>query len=95
MGLNTSVQQYVERLNELNHYLLYFPEENPKQLDQNVIIEILDQDKAPEWYEAMVNDKIDIFEMSYEEFVSYLKRLENFEKIRHINGLNTSSLTSR
>jgi hypothetical protein len=29
MGLNTSVQQFVERLNYLNRYLLYFPEENP------------------------------------------------------------------
>jgi hypothetical protein len=42
MGLNTSVQQFVERLNDLNRYLLYFPEENPKQLDQDEIIEILD-----------------------------------------------------
>jgi hypothetical protein len=32
MGLDTSVQKFVERLNDLNHYLLYFPEENPKQL---------------------------------------------------------------
>jgi hypothetical protein len=45
MGLNTSVQQFVERLNDLNRYLLYFPEENPKQLDQDEIIEILDQAK--------------------------------------------------
>jgi hypothetical protein len=29
MGLNTSVQQFVERLNDLNRYLLYFPEETP------------------------------------------------------------------
>jgi hypothetical protein len=28
---NTSVQQYVKRLNDLNRYLLYFPEENPMQ----------------------------------------------------------------
>jgi hypothetical protein len=57
MGLNTSVQQFVERLNDLNFYLLYFPEENPKQLDQDEIIEILDQVKSwhPEWDEAMVN----------------------------------------
>jgi hypothetical protein len=60
MGLNTSVQQFVESLNDLNRYLLYFPEENPKQLDQNEIIEILDQAKAPEWHEAMVNANIDI-----------------------------------
>jgi hypothetical protein len=59
MGLNTSVQQFVERLNDLNLYLLYFPE-NPKQLDQDEIIEILDQAKAPEWHEAMVNANIDI-----------------------------------
>jgi hypothetical protein len=39
MGLNTSVQQFVERLNDLNRYLLYFPEESPKQLDQDEIIE--------------------------------------------------------
>jgi hypothetical protein len=94
MGLNTSVQQFVERLNKLNHYLLYFPEENPKQLDQDEIIENLDQAKAwnPELEEAMVNANIDIFEMTYEESVSYFKYLENLEKIRHTNGPNPSSL---
>jgi hypothetical protein len=63
MGLNTSVQQFVERLNELKCYLLYFLEENHKQLDQDEIVEILDQVKAgyPEWHEAMVNANIDIF----------------------------------
>jgi hypothetical protein len=52
MDLNTSVQQFVERqrLNDLNRYLLYFPEENLKQLDQDEIIECLDQAKAPEWH---------------------------------------------
>jgi hypothetical protein len=92
MGLNTSVQQFVERLNDLNCYLLYFPEENPKQLDQDEIIEILDQAKAPEWHEAMVNENIDIFEMTYEESVSYFKLLENLERIRHTIGPNPSSL---
>jgi hypothetical protein len=60
MAFNTSIQQFVERLNDLNHYLLYFSEENPKQLDQDGIIEILDQAKAPEWHGAMVNANIDI-----------------------------------
>jgi hypothetical protein len=96
MGLNTSVQKFVEnqRLNDHKRYLLYFPEENPKQLDQDEIIEILDQAKAwdPEWHEAMINANIDIFEMSYEESVSYFKRLENLEKIRGTNGPNHSSL---
>jgi hypothetical protein len=92
MGLNTSVQQFAERLNDLNRYLLYFPEENPKQLDQDEIIEILDQAKGPEWHEAMVNANIDIFEMTYEESVSYFKHLENLEKIRRTNGHNSSSL---
>jgi hypothetical protein len=92
MGLNTSVQKFVERLNDLNRYLLYFLEENLKQLDQDKIIEILDQSKASEWHEAMVNASIDIFEMSYEESVSYFKCLENLEKIRHTNGPNPSSL---
>jgi hypothetical protein len=78
-------------LNDLNRYLLYFPEENPKQLDQDEIIEILDQAKAPEWHEAMVNANIDIFEMSYEESVSF-KCLESLEKIRHTNCPNPSSL---
>jgi hypothetical protein len=69
MGLNTSVLKFVERLNDLNRYLMYFPEENPKQLDQDEIIEILDQAKALEWHEAMGNAKIDTFEISYEESV--------------------------
>jgi hypothetical protein len=94
MGLNTSVQQFVERLNDLNRYLFYFPEENPKQLDQDEIIEILDQAKAwdPEWHEAMVNANIDILKMTYEESVSYFKRLEYLEKIRRTNGPNPFSL---
>jgi hypothetical protein len=48
MGLNTSIHQCVERqkLNDLNWYLLYFPESKPKQLDQDEIIEILDQAKV-------------------------------------------------
>jgi hypothetical protein len=94
MALNTYVQQFVERLNHLNRYLLYFPKENPKQLDQDEINEILDQAKArdPEWHEAMVNAIIDIFEMTYEESVSYFKCLENLEKIRRTNGPNPSSL---
>jgi hypothetical protein len=81
-------------INDLNRYLLYFPEENPKQLDQGEIIEISDQAKAPEWLEAMVNDNIEIFKMSHEESVSYFKRLENLEKIRCTNGLSPDSLTS-
>jgi hypothetical protein len=67
LGHNMTVQTFVERLNELNRYLLYFHEENPKQFDQDEIIEILDQAKAPEWHAAMVAAKIDIFSMTYEE----------------------------
>jgi hypothetical protein len=48
MGFHMSVQHFVERLNDLNRYPLYFPEENRKQLAQDDIIEILDQSKAPE-----------------------------------------------
>jgi hypothetical protein len=61
LGQNVSVQFFVERLNKLNRYLLYFPEENPKQLDHNEVIEILDQAKAPEWHAVMVAANIDIF----------------------------------
>jgi hypothetical protein len=46
----------------------------------------------PDWHEAMVNANIEIFEMSYEESVSYFKCLENLEKIRRTNSLNPSSL---
>jgi hypothetical protein len=52
----------------------------------DVIIEILDQAKSPEWHAAMVAANIDIFSMNYEESVAYFKRLENLEKIRRING---------
>jgi hypothetical protein len=73
---------------------LYFPDESPKQVDQDEIIEIIDQAKNrhPERHEAIVNANIDIFEMSYEESVCYFKRLENLEKIRRANGPNPSSL---
>jgi hypothetical protein len=32
-GLNTSVQQFLESLNDLNRYLMYFSEETPEQLE--------------------------------------------------------------
>jgi hypothetical protein len=79
IGLVTSVQQFVESLNDLNHYLLCFSEENPKKLDQDEIIEILDQAMASEWHEVMVSGNIDIFEMSYDESVSYFRLLENLK----------------
>jgi hypothetical protein len=34
MVLYNSVQKFAERLNDLNRYIFYFPEQNPKQLDQ-------------------------------------------------------------
>jgi hypothetical protein len=82
---------------------LFFPEENPKQLYQDEIIEILDQDEIIEildqakardrqWHEATVNAKIDIFEMSHEEFVSYFQSLENLEMIRLTHGSRAASL---
>ena len=61
LGQNVRVQNFVERLNELNRYLLFFSEENPKQLDQDKIIEILDQAKSPDWLPAMVAANFDIF----------------------------------
>jgi hypothetical protein len=40
----------------------------------------------------MVNANIDIIEMTYEESVSYFKRLDNLENIKCTNGPNLSSL---
>jgi hypothetical protein len=62
--------------------------------DKREIAEILDQIKirGPEWHEEMVDLNIDIAEMSYEESVftvSYLKRLENLEKIMCANDPDT------
>jgi hypothetical protein len=80
-GLNSPIHQFVERLNDLNHYLLYFPEENSKPLDQDEMIEILDQAKElyPEWNELMINANTDIFETSYEKSVSYFNHFEKSE----------------
>jgi hypothetical protein len=55
---------------------LYFPEK-PRQLDQDVIIELLEKAKAPEWHEAMVNFTINIFEMLHKKSFVYFKRLES------------------
>jgi hypothetical protein len=64
-------------------------------LDQGGIIEILNQAKAwdPEWHEAMVNIKFDIFEISYEESVSYFESLEILEKIRCTNSSDYTTLS--
>jgi hypothetical protein len=54
LGDNMTLQTFVGRHNELKRCLLYFPKENPKQFDQDDIVKILDQAKAPEWHAAMV-----------------------------------------
>jgi hypothetical protein len=46
MGSTICIHQFVERLDDLNWYLLYFTEEKPKQLDQDEIIQNFDQAKA-------------------------------------------------
>jgi hypothetical protein len=43
-------------------------------------------------HEAIINDNIDIFEMPFEESVSYFKLLENVEKIRRNNGPGPATL---
>jgi hypothetical protein len=57
MGPYTTVQQFVERLNEC-----------PTALTHDEIIDILDQAKPPNWHEAIILANIDIFEMDYELF---------------------------
>jgi hypothetical protein len=47
-------------MNDLNRYLFYFSDKNPKQLDQDEITESLDQANAPECQKVMVNSNIDI-----------------------------------
>jgi hypothetical protein len=66
----------------------------PKQLDQDEVNEILDQAKVGncEWHEAMVNANIEIFEIFYQESVSYLKLLE---KITHVNSPATLPVDNR
>ena len=68
IGLNTSVQQ---RLNDLNPLHAFCPGELLMQLDQDEIITILDWAKDSEYHEAVLVASIDIFEMSYEEYVSF------------------------
>jgi hypothetical protein len=63
MGLNTSVQQFLERLREVSCHLLFFLKQI-KQLDKDEIIEILDQAKAPECHEAVVNSKLNFVNIS-------------------------------
>jgi hypothetical protein len=59
-------------------------------LDHDEIVEILDQSKAPEWHEAIVEANIDIFEMSNEESLSYFTLLRELEEDR---VLRTSYIT--
>ena len=53
----------------------FFPEESPNHLEEDEIIEILDEAKAPKWHEViMVAAIIDIFQVTYEEPQGNLKR---------------------
>jgi hypothetical protein len=78
--------KFVERLNYLNNYRLHFLDAFPKYLNQDEISEILDQAKAPEWHEAMINAKIYSFEMSYE--VGELRDDQDYKRSR--SGYTTS-----
>jgi hypothetical protein len=64
MGFNTSLQQFVGRLNEIQLLPTIYSWgkfKQFKQLNRDEIIEILDQDKVPERNKAMFNVKIGLF----------------------------------
>lgn len=58
-----------------------------KRIGPRKITEILDQNKAIEWHEAVVAASIDTFEISYKESFSYFRRMTNLENIRKINRM--------
>jgi hypothetical protein len=68
---------------------LYFPLKQPKQFNQDEIIEILDQANAedPFCHKCMFISNIEFYEISYEQSVSYFKQL-----IRHTKCPNPASL---
>jgi hypothetical protein len=68
-------------LNNLKYFLSLFPRENPKELDQDKIIENLVQAKAPESHGAMGSANIDIFATSCVLSTSQCMCLENLVKI--------------
>jgi hypothetical protein len=62
MGLNTSLQQFLERLNDLNRYLLYFPGGNPKIFWNQILRGLKSSIKPNTYYLIYVERKIAIYE---------------------------------
>lgn len=73
IGPNTTVQLFYKHLNALNCYLLYFPDDSPRQLNKEDIAEILDCAILAEWHDTIVKANIDTFAKDLDETVSYLR----------------------
>jgi hypothetical protein len=69
-GLNTSVQKFWERFNDINCHLLYLPEEDPKQLEQDEFINFWIKLRLLSVMKQWLHANIKTFEMSYDELVS-------------------------
>jgi hypothetical protein len=95
----------VQALSYFKHHLRRRVEAEDSELLDNELIELVLKDVGLEYIPkrvihvqkyymrwAMLIANIDIFEISYEESVSYFKRLENLEKIRYTKGPNPTSL---
>ena len=83
-GLNTqgyTIREFANRLKVLNAYLPYFPpkrgsSKTVRKLSTDELIDILIRAKPTEMSIAMMKANIDPYEMTWDEILNYLERLE-------------------
>ena len=81
-----TVNEFRNRLVEMNKYLKYFPvppkKESVSSLDEEELVEILDRAKPVEYHMDVLAADYDPYSKSFQEYVEYIERLETKHAIR-------------
>ena len=81
-----TVNEFRNRLVEMNKYLKYFPIPPHKNsvfsLDEEELVEILDRAKLIEYPMDVLTEDYDLYAKSFQEYVKYIERLETKHALR-------------
>jgi hypothetical protein len=85
---NMTVDDFCDRLEKVNKYLVYFPKfrgTGPRPMAGNELMEVLDRAKRPEWVAKMLEQgRVSWSFENYDELKDFYRQLEQSEEARKI-----------
>ena len=94
MPPGTKTKEFVARIQEMNDYLLLFPDNNgvtPTTLNHEDLMDVLEYSLPERWRQEMIRQNFQPTEETLKSFVEFCTRLEAYDKFSHKNNKSTKS----